>query len=174
VNRRVNLSRPTFIRMRAQAVTDDLFPSLDDGLDFCTPVVARGFLPSHAAGLGDAAEVGVALYRRGFNRDTWYRRGPWRHNHRRVRATVSDCGVNTVLISKPEQTPQICMLSLLFRAATTDLEPVLMEIGRHLLTSALAPEAVSLNCIIVGSERRPGCWPIPRDAGRRSAPLQRR
>jgi hypothetical protein len=59
------------------------------------------------------------------------------------------------------------MLSLLFRAATTDLEPMLMEIGRHLLTSALAPEAVSLNrIIIVGSERRPGLLAYTEDGGR--------
>ncbi len=43
-----------------------------------------------------------------------------------------------------------------FQLGTRELEPMLMEIGRHLLTSALAPQVVSLHRIIVGeSERRP-------------------
>ena len=43
-----------------------------------------------------------------------------------------------------------------FQLETRELEPMLMEIGRHLLTSALAPQVVSLHRIIVGeSERRP-------------------
>ena len=43
-----------------------------------------------------------------------------------------------------------------FQLAMGELEPMLVEIGRHLLTSALAPQAVSLHCIIIGeSERRP-------------------
>src|SRR5947209_4300836 len=98
-----------------------------DGLTvwFTEEAIAAWAAAPRTTRLGDTAEVGVALYRRGFNCDTWHRRGPWRHNHRRVRVTVSDCCVNTVLISKPEQTPQVCMLSLLFCAVTTDLEPML-------------------------------------------------
>ena len=43
-----------------------------------------------------------------------------------------------------------------FQAGTSELEPMLMEIGRHLLASALAPQAVGLHRIIVSeSERRP-------------------
>ena len=43
-----------------------------------------------------------------------------------------------------------------FQLGMRELEPMLVEIGRHLLTSALAPQAVSLHCIIIGeSERRP-------------------
>jgi TetR/AcrR family transcriptional regulator, mexJK operon transcriptional repressor len=42
-----------------------------------------------------------------------------------------------------------------FQSSTSDLEPMLIEIGRHLLFSALAPQAVSLHRIIIGeSERR--------------------
>lgn len=57
-----------------------------------------------------------------------------------------------------------------FRAVTTDLEPMLVEIGRHLLTSALAPEAVSLNRIIIAeSERRPEFGLLAYTEGRRPA-----
>lgn len=57
-----------------------------------------------------------------------------------------------------------------FRAGTTDLEPMLMEIGRHLLTSALAPGAVSLNRIIIAeSERRPEFGLLAHAEGRRPA-----
>jgi AcrR family transcriptional regulator len=57
-----------------------------------------------------------------------------------------------------------------FRAATTDLEPMLMEIGHHLLTSALAPQAVSLNRIIIAeSERRPEFGLLAYAEGRRPA-----
>jgi AcrR family transcriptional regulator len=57
-----------------------------------------------------------------------------------------------------------------FRAATVDLEPMLVEIGRHLLTSALAPQAVSLNRIIIAeSERRPEFGLLAYTEGRRPA-----
>jgi TetR/AcrR family transcriptional regulator, mexJK operon transcriptional repressor len=43
-----------------------------------------------------------------------------------------------------------------FESSKGELEPMLIEIGRHLLSSALAPQAVSLHRIIIGeSERRP-------------------
>jgi hypothetical protein len=46
----------------------------------------------------------------------------------------------------------------------------LVEIGRHLLTSALAPEAVSLNRIIIAeSERRPEFGLLAYAEGRRPA-----
>ena len=63
-----------------------------------------------------------------------------------------------------------------FQLETRELEPMLMEIGRHLLTSALAPQVVSLHRIIVGeSERRPefgssGCLPTPKGASRQFEP----
>ena len=57
-----------------------------------------------------------------------------------------------------------------FRAGTSDLEPMLMEIGRHLLTSALAPQAVSLHRIIIAeSERRPEFGRLAYTEGRRPA-----
>lgn len=59
-----------------------------------------------------------------------------------------------------------------FEASTDALEPTLMEIGRHLLTSALAPSAVRVHRIIVAeAERQPafgrlahteGCQPAVR------------
>ena len=43
-----------------------------------------------------------------------------------------------------------------FQLGTSELEPMLVEIGCHLLATALARQAVSLHCIIIGeSERRP-------------------
>src|SRR5690242_1203642 len=101
MNRHLDLSRPTFVRMRAQPVADDLFPSPDGRLDLRAPVVARGFLPGHAAGLGDTPEVAVALCRRGVSGCAWHRRGPRRHDHRRVWMTVGNSSVNTVLIVGP-------------------------------------------------------------------------
>ncbi|HYM31174.1 MAG TPA: TetR/AcrR family transcriptional regulator C-terminal domain-containing protein [Candidatus Cybelea sp.] len=57
-----------------------------------------------------------------------------------------------------------------FQLGTSDLEPMLMGIGRHLLTSALAPQAVSLHRIIVGeSERRPEFGRLANDEGRQPA-----
>lgn len=57
-----------------------------------------------------------------------------------------------------------------FRAGNADLEPMLMEIGRHLLTSALAPQAVSLHRIIIAeSERRPEFGRLAYTEGRRPA-----
>jgi len=43
-----------------------------------------------------------------------------------------------------------------FQSGKSELEPMLVEIGRHLLSSALAPQAVSVHRIIISeSERRP-------------------
>lgn len=57
-----------------------------------------------------------------------------------------------------------------FHLGTSDLEPMLVEIGTHLLTSALAPQAVSLHRIIVGeSERRPEFGRLAHREGRQTA-----
>jgi TetR/AcrR family transcriptional repressor of mexJK operon len=57
-----------------------------------------------------------------------------------------------------------------FHSGKRDLEPMLMEIGRHLLTSALAPQVVSLHRIIVGeSERRPEFGRLANAEGRQPA-----
>jgi hypothetical protein len=40
MDRHLDFSRPTFVWMRAQAVTDYLFPSADGRLDFGASVVA--------------------------------------------------------------------------------------------------------------------------------------
>ena len=70
----------------------------DCRLDLCAPTVARGFLPGRAALLGDALEMTVALCRRDFSRFARHRRAARRHNYRRFRMTVGDCGVNAILI----------------------------------------------------------------------------
>ena len=54
-----------------------------------------------------------------------------------------------------------------FQSGDADLEPMLVEIARHLLTSALAPQAVSLHRIIVGeAERRPEFGRLANSEGR--------
>src|SRR5258708_20194708 len=53
-----------------------------------------------------------------------------------------------------------------FQSSNADLEPMLVEIARHLLTSALAPQAVSLHPIIIGeAERRPEFRPLANSEG---------
>src|SRR3954452_22754812 len=47
------------VRLEAQSVTDDALPSRDVSLHQSAPVVARGFLPSHAAVLGNGLEMPV-------------------------------------------------------------------------------------------------------------------
>ncbi len=56
-----------------------------------------------------------------------------------------------------------------FQSSKAELEPMLMEIGRHLLTSALAPQAVSLHRIIIGeAERRPEFGRLANSEGRQA------
>jgi TetR/AcrR family transcriptional regulator, mexJK operon transcriptional repressor len=57
-----------------------------------------------------------------------------------------------------------------FRSSTDALEPTLVEIGRHLLQSALAPETVSLHRIIIAeSQRQPEFGRLAYAEGRQSA-----
>jgi TetR/AcrR family transcriptional regulator, mexJK operon transcriptional repressor len=57
-----------------------------------------------------------------------------------------------------------------FRSSTEALEPTLVEIGRHLLSSALAPETVSLHRIIIAeSQRQPEFGRLAYADGRRPA-----
>jgi TetR/AcrR family transcriptional regulator, mexJK operon transcriptional repressor len=54
-----------------------------------------------------------------------------------------------------------------FQSSKADLEAMLLEIGRHLLTSALAPQAVSLYRIIIAeAERRPEFGRLANSEGR--------
>jgi TetR/AcrR family transcriptional repressor of mexJK operon len=56
-----------------------------------------------------------------------------------------------------------------FQSSDAELEPMLMEIARHLLTSALAPQAVSLHRIIIGeAERRPEFGRLANSEGRQA------
>jgi hypothetical protein len=61
----VHLGRPTLVRVRAQPVTDHLFPPPDGGLGPSAFVVPGSLLPSQAPVLSDALEMAVALRRRG-------------------------------------------------------------------------------------------------------------
>ena len=56
-----------------------------------------------------------------------------------------------------------------FQSSDAALEPMLLEIARHLLTSALAPQAVSLHRIIIGeAERRPEFGRLAHSEGRQA------
>jgi AcrR family transcriptional regulator len=56
-----------------------------------------------------------------------------------------------------------------FQSSDSELEPMLLEIARHLLTSALAPQAVSLHRIIIGeAERRPEFGRLAHSEGRQA------
>jgi AcrR family transcriptional regulator len=56
-----------------------------------------------------------------------------------------------------------------FQSSDAELEPMLLEIARHLLTSALAPQAVSLHRIIIGeAERRPEFGRLAHSEGRQA------
>lgn len=57
-----------------------------------------------------------------------------------------------------------------FQSSKSELEPMLIEIGRHLLTSALAPAAVGVYRIIVAeAARRPAFSRLAHAEGRRPA-----
>src|SRR6185437_305435 len=56
-----------------------------------------------------------------------------------------------------------------FQSSDAALEPMLLEIARHLLTSALAPQAVSLHRIIISeAERRPEFGRLANSEGRQA------
>ena len=65
VDGNVHLGRPTLVRVRAQPVADHLFEPAHGGLGPGAEVVPGGFLPAHAARLGDRLQMPVALCRRG-------------------------------------------------------------------------------------------------------------
>jgi TetR/AcrR family transcriptional regulator, mexJK operon transcriptional repressor len=57
-----------------------------------------------------------------------------------------------------------------FQSSTDALEPTLIEIGRHLLTSVLAPAAVSVHRIVIAeSERQPAFGRLAHAEGRKLA-----
>jgi TetR/AcrR family transcriptional regulator, mexJK operon transcriptional repressor len=57
-----------------------------------------------------------------------------------------------------------------FQSGPSALEPMLLQMGRHLLSSALAPQAVSVHRIIIGeSERRPEFGRLANSEGRQPA-----
>src|SRR5690349_10440020 len=63
-------------------IADDAPPARDIGLHASALAVAGGFLPSHAAVLGDGLDVSVALCRRGLGRLAQHRVGARRDNAR--------------------------------------------------------------------------------------------
>jgi hypothetical protein len=71
----LNLGRPALVLVRAQPVSDHLFPARHRRLGASARVVARSLLPPHTPVLGNALEVAVALRRRALGRLARHRRG---------------------------------------------------------------------------------------------------
>src|SRR3982750_1716077 len=84
--------------MDAWAVPDDPFPSRDIGLDQSPPVVARGFLPSHAAVLGNGLEMPVAPRRCGLRGVARHRIRARRHDYGRLGMARRDFGIDVVAV----------------------------------------------------------------------------
>src|SRR3954447_19677401 len=93
-----HLSRLTPIRLRTKPIANNALPARNIGLDQSAPIVARGFLPSHAAVLGNGLDVPVALRRRGLGRLARHGAGAWRHNDRRLWMALRHDSVNVVSI----------------------------------------------------------------------------
>src|SRR5215216_1207632 len=93
-----HLARLSPVRLEAQPVTDDALPSRDVSLHQSAPVVARGFLPSHAAVLGNGLEMLVALRRCALCGVAWHRVRAWRHHDGRVGMAYHDLGVDGVAV----------------------------------------------------------------------------
>src|SRR3954447_5040206 len=93
-----HLSRLTPIRLRTKPLANNALPARNTSLDQSAPIVARGFLPSHAAVLGNGLKMPVALRRRGLGRLSQRSAGARRHDHLDIRMSCCDLGVNVVSI----------------------------------------------------------------------------
>src|SRR3954466_4652084 len=78
-----HLARLSSVRLEAQPVTDDAFPSRDVSLHQSAPVVSRYPLPAQATALGDDLDVPVTLRGRDLCGCAWYRIRARRHDHGR-------------------------------------------------------------------------------------------
>ena len=94
----LHLGCPTLVRVAAQSVTDDLLEPAHGGLDPGANVVSGGLLPGRSSVLGDALQMTIPLRRRGHGRVAWHGRGTRRHDDRRFRVTLGDCGGNAFLV----------------------------------------------------------------------------
>src|SRR3954451_15424712 len=95
-----HLTRLSPVCLRAQPVANHPFPARNVGFDESAPVVARGFLPSHAAVLGNDLNVPVALGWRGPGRLARHSAGARRHDHLGVRMSCRDLGVDIVPVER--------------------------------------------------------------------------
>ena len=78
-----HLGRLSPVGLEALPVADDALPARDIGFHESTPVIPRGLLLVHAAALGDASQMPVALRRRGPGRLARHRIRARRHDHGR-------------------------------------------------------------------------------------------
>src|SRR5438552_15172892 len=88
----------TLVGLRAQRMTDDPFPAADIGFHQGTPVVPRGFLPTHAAMFGNRLQMPVTRSGRSLGGLARNRiRTRW-HDDRGFGMTGNDRAVGAVLV----------------------------------------------------------------------------
>src|SRR4051795_11661081 len=75
------LGRPTLVRLRTQPIADDALPARDIALHESAPAVPGGLLPAHAAALGNASQMPVALRRCDLGGVARHRIRARRHDH---------------------------------------------------------------------------------------------
>src|SRR3954453_16865319 len=83
VGRDGHLARLSPVRLRPQPIADDTLPARDIGLHQSAPAVSRRPLPAHAAALGNALQMPVALRRCALCGVARYRIRARRHDHGR-------------------------------------------------------------------------------------------
>jgi hypothetical protein len=88
----------TLVGLRSQCMTDDPFPAANIGFHQGTPVVPRGFLPTHAAMFGNHLQMPVTRCGRRLGRRARHRGRPRCHDDRGIGMAGSDLAVDAVLV----------------------------------------------------------------------------
>jgi hypothetical protein len=88
----------TLVGLRAQCMTNDPFPAADIGFHQGTPVVPRGFLPSHAALFGNHLQMPVTRCGRRLGGFARHRTRTRWHDDRGVGMAGRDLAVDAVLV----------------------------------------------------------------------------
>jgi hypothetical protein len=91
-----HFGRPTPVHGRAQRIADHPLPAGNVRLDQGAPIIAGCLPPAHAAALGDASQMPVALRRRDLGRPARHRaRARW-HDDRGARVAPGDLAMDVV------------------------------------------------------------------------------
>src|SRR4051794_33406811 len=98
VGRGGHLARLSPLCLRPQPISEDALPARDVGLHESAPVVPRRLLPAHAATLGDASQMLVALRRRGLGGIARHRIRARRDDHSRSGMAGRNLGVDIVAV----------------------------------------------------------------------------